>query len=86
MLAYALEDGSMWFAKLDEETLQAQGEIVQLQRELAPATAVTKLMWRPRRIGAGGRGEHEGCKKEGRYQLAVASEDASVRIYGVMMD
>jgi len=78
-LAYALEDGSIWFAKLDVKELQLQGEVVQLSTELAPAMAVTQMVWRPVRTGTG-------SEREGRHQLAVASEDASVRVYSVVMD
>jgi len=79
VLAYALEDGSIWFAKLSGKDLQVQGEVVQLSQELAPAMAVTQMVWRP--VWSGG-----GIGIEGRHQLAVASEDASLRVYSVVMD
>ena len=85
VLAYALEDGSVWFAKLDGKTLQLQGGVVQLQTDLAPAMAVTQMIWRPVASRESDGGVQKGNRKA-MHQLAVASEDASVRIYGVVMD
>jgi len=74
ILAYALEDGSIWFVRVGAESLEVLGEAVQMPSSLAPAMAVTELAWRPC-------GERK--LEQAHWQIAVASEDASLRVLDV---
>lgn len=74
VLAYALEDGSVWFARIEAVKLTLVGESVQLPGSLSPAMAVTEIAWRPK-------GERGG--EEGKWQIAIAGEDASLRVLEV---
>lgn len=70
ILAYGLENGSIAVLRLSGEDLQVQETASVIDKCEAPARAVMRLAWRP--------GEHGA-------QLAAASEDCSVRIYGVQL-
>jgi len=74
ILAYALEDGSVWFARVADTELVVVGEPFQIPRDLAPAMAVTELAWRLK-------GDRK--QKERKWQIAIASEDASLRVLDV---
>ncbi|KAH9829206.1 elongator complex protein 2-like [Teratosphaeria destructans] len=67
VLALGREDGALSLARIDGETLQVV-ETVVLEAALCPSTTVNRIAWRPRVEAA---------------QMAVASDDGSVRIYNV---
>ena len=71
-MAYGREDGGVEVVMLEEASLQVV-ERVSLARGVAPSAAVTALRWKPVTAGEG----------EGELMLAMASEDASVRIVGM---
>ena len=87
VLAYAIEDGAVFFAKLARESLEVVDEVVKMPNEIAPAMAVSELAWRSKRSRQERNGEVANGQINGHeeklHQLAVASEDASLRIYSV---
>ncbi|KAA8621902.1 hypothetical protein PtrV1_06403 [Pyrenophora tritici-repentis] len=74
LFAYGLENGEVGLVKAKVEALD-QVEVFTVEQEVAPAKTVNQIVWRP-----GGMGEGERVKR----QFAVASDDSSVRVYGVV--
>ncbi|KAF2773086.1 WD40 repeat-like protein [Teratosphaeria nubilosa] len=67
VLALGLEDGGLSLAKIDGKTLQVI-ETTALEAGLCPSATINRIAWRPRVQAA---------------QMAVSSDDGSVRIYNV---
>lgn len=71
LLAYGLEDGSVFVASLDASTLKLHGDAYAVPVLLHPAKSVTEMKWRPNSPSAG-------------EQLAITSEDSSIRILSII--
>lgn len=70
VLAYGLEDGSIKACKLSQNDLKLVADQLGMAHSIVPSKSITQIAWRPR--------------KGSRYeQLAVASEDSSLRILNV---
>ena len=72
MLAFGTENGEVGIGRAAVEGLE-KVEVAMVKAELAPAKSVNQIVWRPGRA----KGEH---------QVAVASDDSSVRAYDVRVD
>ncbi|KAF2140509.1 uncharacterized protein K452DRAFT_299261 [Aplosporella prunicola CBS 121167] len=73
-LAYGTEKGAVTVAVFSFEKVDPLA-LVPVEAAVAPSDAVNELAWRPAREG-----------REGELELAVASEDGSVRIFGVELE
>lgn len=82
-IAAGLEDGSIFVVQLLVNTLELRGEPVRLSGHLAPSKAVTCLSWRPHRLGAKAFDKQLAKHSNLKGQLAIASEDSSVRILSI---
>lgn len=72
MFAFGTESGAIGVRSLAFDTLE-KGDVGMIQPEMSPARTINQIVWRP------GRNKME-------QQIAVASDDTSVRIYNVKLD
>jgi elongator complex protein 2 len=75
-LGYGLEDGSVVVQQFAVDNLEPEAE-VRIEKSLSPSKAITRLAWRPR---------GEDGSEDGLLELAVASDDTSLRIYSIRSD
>ncbi|KAF2087239.1 WD40 repeat-like protein [Saccharata proteae CBS 121410] len=73
VLAYGTESGAISVKSLGLLDLTEEGEAHQLDHAILPSDAITQLSWRPSK---GNMGKSD-------MELAVGSEDCSLRIYGI---
>ena len=80
VLAYGLEDGSIYLARFGKEVDEAAIVKEEFPSTLLPSMSVTEMAWRPLAVVDSAASQSEGHRL-GYYEIAVASEDGSVRIY-----
>ena len=83
LLALGFEDGSISIATCSVKTFQVNENPVGLPSSITPSKAITSMAWRPTN-------EHRSCNGsnqnlQNNQQLAIASEDTSVRIISVQV-
>ncbi|KAF2789182.1 WD40 repeat-like protein, partial [Melanomma pulvis-pyrius CBS 109.77] len=71
VFAFGTESGEISIGSLSAETLE-QAQITTVSRKLSPAKTINQIVWRP-------------GKDDIKQQLAVASDDTSVRIFDISM-
>jgi elongator complex protein 2 len=69
LFAFGTENGEVGIGLISTQTLD-QAQITMVSGKLSPAKTINQLVWRP-------------SEDDGKQQLAVASDDTSVRIYDV---
>lgn len=74
ILAAGEDGGAISIHRVDIQSLEAQ-HVISIDQLIAPSRAITQLSWRPVPIAAADSFE--------RFELAVASEDTSTRIYTI---
>lgn len=72
ILAAGEDNGSVSIYQVATDSLTAR-HVVTVNRQIAPSRAITQLSWRPV--------SSEGADDRTQFELAVASEDTSIRIY-----
>jgi elongator complex protein 2 len=70
LFAFGTENGEIGMGCLDAESMDVV-DVTMVQAELSPAKVINQIVWRPRRAEL--------------QQIAVASDDSSVRVYNVAM-
>jgi len=74
ILAAGEDNGAISIHRIASDSLEAQ-HVVTIDQLIAPSRAITQLSWRPVPIAD--------ADSYDRFELAVASEDTSTRIYGI---
>lgn len=72
ILAAGEDNGSISIHRVAKDSLETQ-HVVTINQAIAPSRAITQLSWRPVRS--------EDADERTQFELAVASEDTSIRIY-----
>ncbi|KAK9326298.1 quinon protein alcohol dehydrogenase-like superfamily [Lipomyces orientalis] len=77
LLAVGLDNGSIFVYTLSArpERLLKLEQLIALDQKLTPSLSISQISWRPRLTGA----------EESVYDMAVASDDSSIRIYSISM-
>ncbi|KAH0559788.1 hypothetical protein GP486_003691 [Trichoglossum hirsutum] len=85
-LAYGTEDGGINVYGSNLESL-AFTKLLALDMSITPSKAITQLSWRQQRLSQMAKGDDEAetdaALKQAKFELAVASEDSSLRIYSI---
>lgn len=76
ILASGEDSGTVSIHRVSVETLESQ-QVVTIDQAVAPSRAITQLSWRPVTTAE--------AESNARFELAVASEDTSVRIFAISM-
>ena len=79
-VAAGLEDGSLFIVQVLADTLEIRGSPLKLPKTTSPSKAVTSLAWRPCNLNIHPDGQRH---ERAQGQLAIGSEDTSVRILSV---
>ncbi|KAF2429194.1 putative RNA polymerase II Elongator subunit [Tothia fuscella] len=78
-ISYGLEDGTVTICIVAIDDYQVRKKI-EFDRQILPSKTINQISWRPETFGVD---RVEGDRASKAYQLAVASDDTSVRLYCV---
>lgn len=81
ILAAGEDNGKVSLHQISTDSLEAR-HLTSIDKLISPSKAITELSWRPVLMGLNGPSSEE-APNESKFELAVASEDTSTRIYAI---